>query len=343
MNPPKPFTPTLHYSIAPIRRLFIAPPLRSFSPCSFIRCFVAVMFLVPIAGNAATLRIGYQKAASTLVLLKAHGTLEKKLEPLHVDVKWLEFAAGPQLLEGLNLGSIDFGYVGEVPPIFALAAGAPLVYTAYELPSPEAEGILVPKDSPIRTIGDLKGRKIAFNKGSDVHWLVVKALEDAGLNYTDIQPAYLAPADARAAFQNGAIDAWAIWDPFFVAAQRQLGARVLTTAKGIVNRHQYFVSTRSFSEKNPEIVKTLMQELVEVGQWVRDNYAQAAKELSPIQGLEPDIIEASLRHYQHIYKPIDDAVLADQQRIADAFYELKLIPQKLSVKNAVAGRMTNDK
>jgi sulfonate transport system substrate-binding protein len=111
-----------------------------------------------------TLRIGYQKAASTLVLLKAHGTLEKKLAPLHVDVKWLEFAAGPQLLEGLNLGSIDFGYVGEVPPVFALAAGAPLVYTAYELPSPEAEGILVPKDSPIQTIADLRGKRSLSTK-----------------------------------------------------------------------------------------------------------------------------------------------------------------------------------
>jgi sulfonate transport system substrate-binding protein len=318
MNLPNDIARILRHSITPI-----------------LRCFVAAIVLAPIASEAATLRIGYQKAASTLVLLKAHGTLEKKLAPLNVEVKWLEFTAGPQLLEGLNLGSIDFGYVGEVPPVFALAAGAPLVYTAYELPSPEAEGILVPKDSPIRTIADLKGKKIAFNKGSDVHWLVVKALKDAGLKYSDVQPAYLAPADARAAFQNGAIDAWAIWDPFFIAAQRQLGARVVTTAKGIVNRHQYFVSTRDFSEKNPEVVKVVMQELGEVGQRVRDNYAEAAKELAPIQGLEPDIIEASLRHYEHIYKPIDDTVLADQQRIADTFYELKLIPQKLSIRDAV--------
>jgi sulfonate transport system substrate-binding protein len=330
MNPLQQTTPKLQRSNTPPLRSSTA--FRVFVP---LLCLLTATLFAPIAGNSATLRIGYQKAASTLVLLKAHGTLEKKLAPLNVEVKWLEFAAGPQLLEGLNLGSIDFGYVGEVPPIFALAAGAPLVYTAYELPTPEAEGILVPKDSPIRTITDLKGKKVAFNKGSDVHWLVVKALEDAGLKYGDIQPAYLAPADARAAFQNGAIDAWAIWDPFFVAAQRQIGARVLTTAKGIVNRHQYFVSTRSFSEKNAEVVKIVMQELGEIGQWVRDNYAQAAKELAPIQGLEPDIVEASLRHYEHIYKPIDDAVLADQQRIADSFYELKLIPQKLSVKDAV--------
>ena len=335
MNPPK-TTSALRHSITPsLQHSGFSTLQHSIIPT--LRLLIPLLALIAStsAATAETLRIGYQKAASTLVLLKTHGTLEKKLAPLNVEVKWLEFAAGPQLLEGLNLGSIDFGYVGEVPPVFALAAGAPLVYTAYELPSPEAEGILVPKDSPIRTVADLKGKKIAFNKGSDVHWLVVKALADAGLEYSDVQPAYLAPADARAAFQNGAIDAWAIWDPFFVAAQRQLGARVLTTAKGIVNRHQYFVSTRSFSEKNAQIVKVVMQELGDVGQWVRDNYAQAAKELAPIQGLKPDIIEASLRHYEHIYKLIDDAVLADQQRIADTFYELKLIPQKLSVKDAV--------
>jgi sulfonate transport system substrate-binding protein len=285
--------------------------------------------------NQKELRIGYQKAANTLVLLKAHGTLEQRLRPLGVQVTWLEFTAGPQLLEGLNVGSIDFGYVGEVPPIFALAAGANLVYTAYELPTPEAEGILISKQSPIATIADLKGKKVAFNKGSDVHWLVVSALQKAGLKYTDIQPVYLTPADARAAFQRGVVDAWAIWDPFFVAAQKQIDARVLTDAKGITNRYQYFLSAREYAEKKPEILAIAMEELGTVGQWVRQNYKEAATELAPIQGLEPEVIEASLRHYQHLYRPIDDTVLTDQQKIADAFFELGLIPKKISVRDAV--------
>jgi sulfonate transport system substrate-binding protein len=285
--------------------------------------------------NPKEFRIGYQKAANTLVLLKAHGTLEQRLRPLGIQVTWLEFTAGPQLLEGLNVGSIDFGYVGEVPPIFALAAGANLVYTAYELPTPEAEGILVSKESPIAKIADLKGKKVAFNKGSDVHWLVVSALQKAGLKYTDIQPVYLTPADARAAFQRGAVDAWAIWDPFFVAAQKQIGARVLTDAEGITNRYQYFLSAREYAEKKPEILAIAMEELGTVGKWVRQNYQEAAAELAPIQGLEPDVIEAALRHYQHIYRPTDDTVLTDQQKIADAFFELRLIPKKISVRDAV--------
>jgi sulfonate transport system substrate-binding protein len=296
-----------------------------------------VVVCLPSKGaiNPKEFRIGYQKAANTLVLLKAHGTLEQRLRPLGIEVRWSEFTAGPQLLEGLNVGAIDFGYVGEVPPIFALAAGANLVYTAYELPTPEAEGILVSKESPIDKIADLKGKKVAFNKGSDVHWLVVSALQKAGLKYTDIQPVYLTPSDARAAFQRGAVDAWAIWDPFFVAAQKQLDARVLTNAEGIANRYQYFLSAREYAEKKPEVLTIAMEELGTVGKWVRQNYQQAAAELAPIQGLAPDVIEAALRHYQHLYRPIDDTVLTDQQKIADTFFELKLIPKKISVRDAV--------
>src|SRR5271170_1332478 len=128
------------------------------------------------------LRIGYQKYG-TLVLLKARGSLEKRLAPLHVEVKWTEFPAGPQLLEGLNVGAIDFGTVGEAPPIFAQAAGADLVYIGNEPPASAAEAILVPKDSPIKTVAELKGKKIALNKGSNVHFLLVKLLEQAGINY----------------------------------------------------------------------------------------------------------------------------------------------------------------
>jgi len=285
--------------------------------------------------QSKVLRIGYQKAASTLVLLKAHGALEKRLQAQGVEVKWAEFAAGPQLLEALNVGSVDFGYVGEAPPVFAQAAGANFVYTAYEIPTPNAEGLLVQKDSPIKTVAELKGKKIAFNKGSDVHWLVVALLKKAGLNYSDIQPVYLAPADARAAFEKGAVDAWAIWDPFQAAAEKQISARRLATGVGAVSHHQFFLSARPFAEKNPEILKVLLEEITKEGQWIRANTKEAAAQLAPIQGLETDVIEVSLKRYEHIFKPIDAKVLDEQQRIADAFFELKLIPKKLNVKDAV--------
>lgn len=280
-------------------------------------------------------RIGYQKAASTLVLLKAHGALEKRLAPLGVKVTWNEFPAGPQLLEGLNVGAIDFGYVGEAPPVFAQAAGADFVYTAYEIPTPHAEGVVVVQDSPIKSVADLKGKKVAFNKGSDVHWFIVALLRKHGLDFPDIQPVYLAPADARAALEQHAVDAWAIWDPFLAAVQGQSKARLIADAEGVASHHQFFLSQREFAEKRKDVIAIALEEVGKEGQWVKGNVSAAAAQLAPIQGLDAGIIEAGLRHYAHVYKPIDDTVLAEQQKIADTFFELKLIPRKIVTKQAV--------
>ena len=151
-----------------------------------------------------------------------------------IKVVWTEFPSGPPLLEALNVGAIDFGNTGEAPPIFAQAAGAPILYVAYEPPAPKGEAILVPKDSKITSVADLKGKKVALNKGSNVHYLLVKALEKAGVKYSEIEPVFLAPADARAAFERGAVDAWVIWDPFQAAAEAATGARTLADGTGIV-------------------------------------------------------------------------------------------------------------
>lgn len=315
--------------------------LKSFLPPTRRAALASLLGLGALAqaGHAwaqrPVLRIGYQKAANTLVLLKTKGTLEKRLAPLGVDVKWAEFAAGPQLLEALNVGSVDFGYVGEVPPVVAQAAGADFVYVAYEVPSPEAEGILVPAHSPLKTVADLKGKKIAFNKGSDVHWLVVSALKKAGIAYGDFSPVYLPPADARAAFEKGAIDAWAVWDPFQTAAQKQIGARRLASAAGIVPRHQFFLAARPFAQAHGDVLKAVLEEASREGQWILGNYNEAARQLSAVQGLEVDVIEAALKNYKHVYKPIEPGVLAQQQRIADAFHELRLIPRPIRVGDAV--------
>jgi sulfonate transport system substrate-binding protein len=243
--------------------------------------------------------------------------------------------AGPQLLEGLNVGAIDFGYVGEAPPVFAQAAGADFVYTAYELPTPHAEGVVVTQDSPINSVADLKGKKVAFNKGSDVHWFIVALLRKHGLDFTDIHPVYLAPADARAALEQHAVDAWAIWDPFLAAVQGQSKARLIADAEGVASHHQFFLSQREFAEKRKDVIAIALEEVGKEGQWVKGNVSAAAAQLAPIQGLDAGIIEAGLRHYAHAYKPIDDAVLAEQQKIADTFFELKLIPRKIVTKQAV--------
>ena len=166
-------------------------------------------------------RIGYQKYG-TINLLKAKGTLEPRLKAKGVTVEWSLFPAGPELLEALNAGKVDFGSTGEAPPIFAQAAGAPLVYVGNEPPNPKGEGILVLKNSPIKSFTDLKGKKIALNKGSNVHYFLVKALEKAGLKYSDVKVVFLPPGEAVPLLKKGSVDAWAIWGPFYTNAKRSL-------------------------------------------------------------------------------------------------------------------------
>ena len=287
-----------------------------------------------LAQNADNvIRIGYQKYG-TLVLLKARGILEKRLAPLHVQVKWTEFPAGPQLLEGLNVGSIDFGTVGEAPPIFAQAAGADLVYVGNEPPASTGEAILVPKNSPIKSVAELKGKKVALNKGSNVHFLLVKLLEKAGVRYTDIDAVFLTPADARAAFERGSVDAWAIWEPFLAAAQTQTGARILANGNGVVSNHQFFLASRPYASKRGDVVAIVLEELAAIDQWAKANPKDAATALSPQIGLDQPTLELALSRGGYGVTPVSDAVLTEQQAIADSFYELKLIPKRINVRDA---------
>ncbi|EMN1929932.1 sulfonate ABC transporter substrate-binding protein [Burkholderia ambifaria] len=301
---------------------------------------LAGLALGPLAGLPARaqgsdkrLRIGFQKYGN-FVVLKARGTLEKRLASQGVAVQWLEFPAGPQLLEGLNAGAIDVGTVGETPPIFAQAAGVDFVYIGNEPPAPHGEAIVVLPDSPIRTVAQLRGKKVAFNKGSNVHYLLVKALEHAGLTYADIQPVYLTPADARAAFVQRSVDAWVIWDPYLAAAERQLGARVVANGDGLVRNTQYYLAARKYAAAQPQVLRTLLDEVDAVDRWGRDNVPDVAAQLSPLVGLDAPTLEIALKRAGYGVQPITDATLAYQQKIADAFSTLKLIPGKVTVANA---------
>jgi sulfonate transport system substrate-binding protein len=282
----------------------------------------------------ALLRIGYQKYG-TLTVLKGKGDLEKRLKPLGVDIKWVEFPAGPQLLEGLNVGSIDFGTVGEAPPVFAQAAGANIVYVANQPPAPHAEAIVVPKGSTVKSLADLKGKKIALNKGSNVHYLLVKALEKAGLKYTDVQTVFLPPADARAAFERGSVDAWAIWDPFLAAAEHQISARVIADGKGIVSNHQFYLASRNYADKNPGVIKAIVSELQKLDVWAAKDAQAVAEVMAPQIGLSVPIAKVSAQRFAYGIQPITTAVAVEQQKIADVFYDLKLIPKAIRIADAL--------
>lgn len=278
------------------------------------------------------LRVGHQKG--WLSILKARGTLEQRLAPLGVGVTWTEFNAGPVQLEALNVGAIDFGDVGEAPPIFAQAAGAPLVYAGVTVPRPRLEAVIVPKGSPIRTVADLKGKRVGYNKGSNVQFFLVKLLEKHGLQYGDVQSVFLPPPDARAAFERGAIDAWIIWDPFLAAAQKTLDAQLLADATGVVNNRGYYFSSRDFATRNADVLKIAIQEVNAVDTWAAKNTAAAADELARVLGLDRSITALQLSRAAFGTSVVTREILAEQQAIADTFFALKLIPKKLNLLHA---------
>lgn len=281
-----------------------------------------------------TLNIGYQKYG-VLPILKARGTLETALKDQGVHVKWVEFPAGPQLLEGLNVGSVSFGEVGEAPPIFAQASNPNLVYVANQPGAPNAEALLVPQNSTIQSVKELRGKRVVLNKGSNVHYLLLKLLEANQLSLNDIEVVYLPPADARAAFERGAVDAWVIWDPFFAAAEQQIKARVLATGQDLVSNYQFYLADRKFAEQNPTLLNTVVNELNTTTQWLSSHQNEAAKLLEKPTGLDINILKSSLSRMSFGVQPISTAVAQQQQYVADAFYQQKLIPNKINIQDAI--------
>lgn len=290
----------------------------------------------PLASAAetqpASLRIGFQKSSVNLTLLKHRGALEQRLQG--TKVAWFEFTAGPQMLEALSAGSIDFAMTGDTPPIFAQAGGSHLVYVGAEPAKPDNSAVLVKPDSPLKSLADLKGKRIALQRGSSAHYLALRAVQQGGLQWSDVTPIYLAPADARAAFERGSVDAWVIWDPYWAAIEKALTPRVLATSMGLVSNHTFYLATRAFVDKHPAAIHALFEELTKSDNFVRSNHAEAVRIIAESAGLEQGIIDTYLRRRPR--SPVaylTTAMLDEQQFIADTFYRQNLIPKQLRVKD----------
>lgn len=278
----------------------------------------------------AELRIAFQKGSVNLALLRVRGSLEQRLPG--TSVKWVEFPAGPQLLEALAVGSVDLGATGDTPPVFAQAAGKELLYVGAEPPKPDASAVLVRADSPLRSLPELKGKRIALQKGSSSHYFLLKVLERAQLAWSDIQPHYLPPADARAAFERGAIDAWAIWDPYYAAAELEGKARALTTSRGFTNNNSVYLAAPTFVQRYPDTLQRVFDALTETDHWARANRRDAAQRYADFSGLTLATAYRLLeRRPPSPVGPITPQIVADQQRVADAFAQLQLIPRPIRV------------
>ncbi|WP_346831086.1 aliphatic sulfonate ABC transporter substrate-binding protein [Pseudomonas abietaniphila] len=295
---------------------------------------LACCFILP-AQARETVRIGYQKSSTLITLLKAQGTLEQALGKDGIDVTWHEFPSGLPLLEALNIGNVDVSAdVADTVPIFAQAAQAKLTYFAEESPSPSAQAIVVPKDSPIQQLADLKGKKVAVTKAAGTHYLLIAALSKAGLKFSDIEPAYLSPADGRAAFENNKVDAWVTWEPFLTSVQRQLPTRTLADGAGLASYKRYYLTSTPYAKAHPEVLKRVYQQLQQAGSWIKANPQEAAKVLGPLWGnLDAATVEAANAHRSYQVEPVNANQLGEQQKIADAFFAAGLLPKAVDAKD----------
>lgn len=284
-------------------------------------------------GEKIELRIGYQRGGEW-TLVKATGALEKRLGP-DVTVTWTLFTSGPPLLEAMNAGAIDIGSTGETPPIFAQAAGTPLLYLAYRQGSGAGSGFLVPADSPVQSLQDLRGKKIAFAKASSSHLLLIKALEKEGLTYEDIEPIFLQPAEARAALEGGSVDAWVVWNPFFEAAVQELGARIVVDGANVAPTKGYVLGRDEFVLQHEEIARVVIEELINAQRWAKDNTEEYASILEKETEIPASVWLAAFNREAPEYRFIDEEAVAHQQGVADIFYNLELIPEPLVIADTV--------
>jgi sulfonate transport system substrate-binding protein len=289
------------------------------------------------AATGPTLRIGWQKFG-VVALAKSTGALEKRLADKGVTIEWNEFTSGPPILEAVGAGAIDFGITGDVPPLFAQASGGDLLYVgAYQGPA-AFHGLLVQKDSPIQKIEDLKGKKLAYKRGSSGHNFAIQVLRKAGLTVADITEVDLAPPDAAAAFKNGSIDAWAIWDPYFAVTEADPQTRVLTTSEGILDNWGYFLGNGAFTAKNPDVIAEVIDELAKVGAAAQANLDATVTSLAQITGVPEAITRVTLtRSKADLGKVslVPEAAVTYQQALADDFYALGIVPKKLKVSDIV--------
>jgi sulfonate transport system substrate-binding protein len=292
---------------------------------------LATTSLIPLSAHSEEIRIGFQKSSTLTAILKTNGELEKALAPLGITISWREFTSGLPLLEAINIGSVDFGAdVADTVPIFAQAAGAKLAYIAEEAPSPSAQAILVPRSSSIKSLADLKGKKIAVTKGAGSHYLLLVALAKAGLGFKDISAAYLTPADGRIAFVGNSVDAWVAWDPFLSNALKQSEARVLADgSNGLASYKRYYLASAAYADKHGEALNVIFSKLAETGRWVKEHPADAAAALAGLWGLDSATVEEANSHRSYLVGPVTTSGLSEQQRIADAFFAEHLIPARL--------------
>lgn len=306
----------------------------------------------PLAEQARRLKqlkIGYPEGMTNLEVLRAQGLLENRLRPYGLSVIWTSFLSASSLIEALSNGTIDFCGGGGTASIFSQAADHVFVRVAKEkYTAPKGQAILVPEDSPIQTLADLKGKKIAFDKGSSAHYVLVRSLAKVGLDFSDIQPVYLTQPEALPQFRRGEIDAWVIWVPYTATLARSAyPGRSIADLESIfgdkasVEVPTYYYAIPELVRDYPDLLKVILEEVNEAGTWAKRQELEAVQRMAEHHEIDPSIVGTlQQRSAERAIIPIDDQSLTALQHQANIFRDLNLIPERVNVKDGTYSLQT---
>ncbi|HWK45228.1 MAG TPA: ABC transporter substrate-binding protein [Stellaceae bacterium] len=306
------------------RRHFLAAPALLAAPSLLAHSSL----LAPAWADTVTLRVANYKAGDPLLLRLAG------LGDTPYRIAWSEFGSGNVMIEAINAGAIDLAYGSEIPPIFAAVSGARVKVIAVIKGDVNEQVVLVPKDSPIRSIADLRGKRVGYVKATTTHYYLLRMLEEAGLGFGDIVPVNLTPSDGQAAFRSGALDAWAIYG-YSVPLARDTGARVLKTALGYLsgNYLTYAAPDALADAGRRAAIADLLGRIAQAYRWIDDHHAEYAAAQSAVLGVPEAAIRSLLDAVSQPRRlvPADDAAIASEQQVADTFARAGVLPRAVDV------------
>lgn len=306
----------------------------------------------PLAQQARRLKqlkIGYPEGMTNLEVLREQGLLERRFEPFGVTVTWSNFLSASSLIEALSNGTIDFCGGGGTASIFSQAAEHLFVRVAREkYTTPKGQAILVLENSPIQTIADLKGKKIAFDQGSSAHYVLIRALEKVGLEFSDIEPVYLTQPEALPKFRRGEVDVWVVWVPYTPTQTRSdYPGRSIADLESIfgdkasIEVPTLYYAIPELVRDYPDVLKVILEEVNEAGAWAKRQELEAAQRLAEHHEIDPAIVESlQQRSIERAIIPIDDPTLTALQHQAHIFRDLRLIPERINVKDGTYSLQT---
>lgn len=268
----------------------------------------------------------------TRLLFKAAG-----IAPEGFDLAYSEFQSGHLVVEALNGGSLDYGGMSEIPPIFAAASTIQSFrQIAVAHGDVNNQVVLVPKGSKAKTIADLKGRRVGYVRATTSQYFLIRMLEEVGLSWDDITPVAMGVSDGAAAFSQGALDGWAIYGFPIQRAIATEGARILKTANGILSGN-YLVSAHVDALADPDKARLIGDYLALVQKaygWAATHQDEWATIIAQDIGVPRDYVVDQFRRKSATYelRPVTDAAIASQQQVADLFYRQKLLPRAVDVR-----------